>query len=142
MSKTNDFENAVLNLIFKNQALPNIGDASGLQPAGTVGSFWIALTTNTPTDAAAGTQMAYTGYARAQVDRNTGWTVSLGQAVNSAPITFPPCTGNAQTAAGFEIYTAITGGDRLYWGVLNIQLVVAIGVTPEFSTGALVVLED
>lgn len=144
MSKTDIFETSLLNLIFKNIALPNIGDAGGLQPAATAGALYIALFQNTasPTDSAAGNEASYTGYARVAVDRTTGWTVASGQAVNAAPITFPPCSATPQTMSYFAIYTAATGGDRLFYGSLNVQLLVAVGVTPEFSTGALVVIED
>ncbi len=145
MSKTDILENGILNLIFKNLALANIGDASGLQPAATSGNFFIALFQNTavPTDSYDGIEASYTGYSRIAVNRTTGWTVGSGQAVNSAPITFPPCSGgSAQTMAYFAIYTASSGGDRLFYGSLQVQLLVAVGVTPEFSTGALVVIED
>ena len=53
-SKTNAFEASVLNHIFANAAISNIGDASGL-PAGTEGSLFIALFTATPSDSTAGT---------------------------------------------------------------------------------------
>lgn len=144
MSKTDYFESAILSLIFKNLALPNIGDAAGLQPSAASGDFFIALfiTGAAPSESTAGTETTYTGYARIAVNRSTGWTVASGQAINAAPITFPPCTGNPQTLGYFAIYTALTGGDRLYYGTLQTNLVVAVGVTPEFSTGALVIIED
>ena len=129
------------------QTPANIGDSSGLQPSAAAGNLYVALftTATTVNDSSAGTECAYTGYARVAVVRSaTGWnvTIGLGQASNAAPITFPPCSAGAETVAYFAIYTALTGGDRILWGQLNVALPVVVGVTPEFSTGALAFIED
>lgn len=42
---------AFLNLFFKNLAWANVGDASGLQPAGTAGSLYLSLHTASPGEA-------------------------------------------------------------------------------------------
>jgi hypothetical protein len=145
MSKTDFFEASLLQHLFQNLSIPNIGDAAGLLPSAASGGFYIALmiTTPAPSDSSAGTETTYTGYARVAVNRTTAaWTISNNQVTNAAPITFPPCTGNPQTVGYFAIYTSPTGGDRIYYGSLNTQLIIQIGVTPEFSTSALIIIED
>lgn len=138
------FETDLLELIFNNTALANIGDASGLQPSGTAGSLYIALLTVAPTDSTAGTECDYTGYARVAVARTSGgWTISGNNASNTAAITFGQCSaGDADTAVAFAIFTASTGGDMLFWGDLTSNLTISVGVTPEFAIGALDVNAD
>ncbi len=143
MSKTDGFETDIQELIFNNTALANIGDASGLQPSGAAGSLYIALVTTTPTDSAAGTAATYTGYARVAVARSgAGWTIAGNNCSNAAAITFGACTAGSSTVTHFEIFTAVTGGDRLYWGALDSSLAITTGITPEFAIGALDVNED
>ena len=71
MSMSNVSETALLNLLFKNQAWANVGDASGLQPSVAPGSFFIALHTADPGEAGdqSTNEVAYTGYARVGVVR-------------------------------------------------------------------------
>lgn len=144
MSKVNAFETDILELIFTNTALANVGDASGLQPAGTAGSLYIALFTANPDEAAGvGNEADYTGYARVAVARSgAGWTVASGQAENAAAITFGACTAGSDTVTHFAIMTALTGGDMLYYGALTASLAISTGITPEFAAGDLTVTED
>ena len=142
-SKRNAFETDLLELIFNNTALANIGDASGLQPAGTEGSLYVALYTVAPTDSTAGTECTYTGYARKAVARSAaGWTVAGNNVSNAAKITFGICTAGTETALAFSIMTALTGGDMLYWGDIDTPLDISTGVTPRFIIGALDIYED
>ena len=141
-SKTNAFETSVLNHIFANAAISNIGDASGL-PAGTEGSLYIALFTATPSDSTAGTEATFGAYARQAVARTgTAWTISGNNCSNAAAVTFPECTSGSETINGFGIMTAITGGDLLYWAAVDTPRAVATGVTLEFAIGAIDVTED
>jgi hypothetical protein len=146
-SKKDAFETALLNLIFCNIALANIGNTAGLQPSGVAGSFYIALFTAVPTESGAGTEVlvaGYAGYARVAVARSSaGWTVAGNQASNTAAITFPACTGGTGvTALGFAIMTALTAGDMLYYADLTSSLSISNGITPEFAIAQLVVTED
>jgi len=142
-SKRNAFETDLLELIFNNTALANIGDASGLQPAGTEGSLYVALYTVAPTDSTAGTECTYTGYARKAVARSAaGWTVTDNNCFNAAAVTFVICSGGTESAVAFSIMTAVTGGDMLYWGDIDTPLAISTGVTPEFASGALDIYED
>jgi hypothetical protein len=67
----------ILELIFQNLAWANIGDASGLQPSGAAGNFYISLHTANPAGGNQTTsECTYTSYARVAVVRSAGgWTV-------------------------------------------------------------------
>lgn len=142
-SKRDAFETDILELIFNNTALANIGDAGGLQPSVVAGSLYIALYTVAPTDSTPGTECIYTGYARVAVARSgVGWTISGNNCSNTALVSFPQCTAVPETAVAFAILTALTGGDMLYWGELTSSYAINIGVTPKFTIGELDVNED
>lgn len=149
-SKKDAFETALLNLIFCNVALANIGNAGGLQPSAVAGQFFIALYTAVPTESTQGTEVTtggYTGYTRMGVNRASGaggWTVAGNQVSNTSAITFPACTGNSCTANGFAICTGSTlaANDAIYYADLTTPLAISNGITPEFAAGQLVVTED
>lgn len=142
-SKTNAFETNLLELIFNNTALENIGNAGGLQPSSAAGSLYVALFTAAPSDSSAGTETTYTNYARVAVARTSGgWTVASGAVSNTAAITFPQCGATGATIVAFAIMTASSGGDMLYWGDLTSNLAVSNGITPEFAIGDLDITED
>jgi hypothetical protein len=146
MTKTNDWENALLLLLFNNDDAANIGDASGLLGSATAGSLYISLHTGDPGEAGDQTtsEATYTSYARVAVARTTGgWTVSANLATNAAAITFPQCTGGSNTITHFGVGTASSGaGVLLYKGALNSSLAVSTNITPEFGAGDLDVSED
>jgi len=143
MSATNSFETSLLNLIFTNANIANVGDATGLRGSSTAANLHIALYTTTPGESTAGTEANFTGYARVAVVRSgSGWTVSGNQASNAAKITFAECTGGSNTITGFSIMTAGTGGDMLFYGSLSANLSVSTGITPEFAIGALTITAD
>ncbi len=145
MSMTNSFETDLLELLFNNTTLANIGDTTGIVGSTADGSLYIALTTTTPTDSAAGTAANYTGYARVAVARTAGgWTIAGANASNAALVTFGECTAGSSTVTHFEIYTAITGGDRLFWGALDSSLAISTTANqiPQFAIGDLDVDAD
>lgn len=144
MSKTNTFETDILELIFNNTNLANIGDTAGLQGSTTAGSLYVALFTADPGETGStANEAAYTSYARVAVARTSGgWTISGNNCSNTAAITFPAATGGSETITHFAIMTASTGGDMLYSGALTASLAVSSGITPEFAIGALDVNED
>lgn len=146
-SKKDNFETALLNLIFNNTAITGIGDAGGLLPSSASGNFYIALYVDgtEPSDSASGTESTYGGYTRVAVARQaSGWTVSSGACSNTAAITFPQCTGGSETVGAFAICKAGTTGvdDQIYWGTLTSPLAVSSGITPEFAIGDLDITED
>lgn len=141
MSMSNVAETALLNLYFNNTAAANIGDASGLQPSATAGSFYIALHTADPGEAGDQTtnEAAYTSYARVAVARSgAGWTVSGNAVSNAALVQFPLCTGGSATTTHFSIGTAASGaGSIILKGALSSTLSVNNGIQPQFSPGEL-----
>jgi hypothetical protein len=146
MSKSNAFETSLLNLIFNNSAIADIGDASGLQPSSTAGSLYVSLHTGDPGEAGSQTtnECAYTSYARVAVARSAGgWTVSGNNASNTAAVTWPQATGGSETATHFGIGTDSSGaGNLLYSGALNSGLAISNGITPEAAIGDIDITED
>lgn len=141
MSMSDTAETAFLNLLFKNTAWANVGDASGLQPAGTAGSFYVALHTADPGDSGdqSTNEISYTGYARVAVARSgAGWTVSGGQVSNTASVQFGECTAGSGTATHFSVGVASSGATAIVFsGALGASRAISSGITPLFNIGAL-----
>jgi len=148
MSAQNFFEDDILDLLFTNVAIPNVGNAGGLQPSGVAGSFFISLHTALPAETAAAqntSEAAYPGpYARVAVARSVAaWTVASGLVDNDAAITFVQATGGTETETHFGIGSDLSGVGNLFMkGALTASLVVSNGITPEFAIGALDVTMD
>lgn len=146
MSKGNTFENDLLQLIFNNVDIADIGDASGLQNSATAGSLYVALHTGDPGEGGNATtsESAYGSYARQAVARTAGgWTVSGNQASNAALIQFPECSSGSETITHVSITTASSGTSKiLYSGALSASRSVSTGIQPQFAIGALTVTED
>jgi len=138
-------ETAFLQHIFENADVAGIGDGTGLRGSSTAGNLYIALYTVAPTDSTAGTECAYTGYARKAITReDASWTTASGATENTAAITFDPCTGGSETAVAFAICKAGTKDvdDQIFWGDLSAGLAISSGITPEFAAGELDVSLD
>ena len=146
MSMSNAFETEMLELIFNNAAIANIGDGSGLQPSATAGSLYVSLHSADPGEAATQStnEVAYTNYARVAVARSAGgWTVSGNTASNTALIQFPQCGASGATATYVGIGTDASGaGLLLYSGQLGSSLTIANLITPQFAAGALDCVAD
>jgi hypothetical protein len=148
MSASNQLENDLLNLIFNNTATTlDIGDSSGLQPAGTVGNLYVSLHTADPGESPANqavNEATYTGYDRRPVARTAGgWTVSGNQVSNTAEIDFQACTGGTNTISHYAIGTGDVGSSEiLFSGQLTSNLEVANGITPRFGVGQLIITVD
>ena len=140
MSMSNVSETALLNLLFKNTAWANVGDASGLQPSGAAGNFHVALHTTDPGEAGDQTtnEIAYTGYGRVAVARGAGFNV-VGDAVsNAATVQFGECTAGTATVLFFTVGTAASGaGSVIYRGQLSASRSISAGITPLFNAGQL-----
>lgn len=145
MSKSNVFETSFLNHIFKNLAIANIGDATGLPAAATAGNLYIGLHTADPGEAGdqSTSEATYTGYARVAVTRGAGFTVSGNQVTNAAAITFGACTAGSNTITYFSVGTASSGaGNLLFSGAMAASLAVSNGITPEIPVSSLTITED
>lgn len=136
MSKGDTFENDFLKLIFNATAIANIADNAAVSPL-TV--LYVSLHTSDPGDSGNQTtnETAYTGYARIEVDRNSGgWTVTANSVSPVADIEFGECTaspgGNLTHAA---VGTALSGTGKILWsGALTPNIAMAVGVIPRIKT--------
>jgi hypothetical protein len=141
MSLTNEAETNLLKLMFQNIAWAFIGDASGLQPSGAPGSYYISLHTADPTETGDQTsgEANYQGYARQLVVRSAGgFTVSGDTVSNAGAVTFPKCTLGSNTASYFGIGTSINGpGHLVAVGDILTPLAISANITPSFAIGAL-----
>lgn len=140
MSATNTFETALLQHLFQNANIANIGDATGLRGSSAAGSLFIGLFTADPTETGSlAAEANYTGYARVAVARSAGgFTVSGNQVTNAALVTFPKATGGSSNVTHFAILTAISAGTMLIKGSLDSALAVSTNITPEFGVGDLI----
>lgn len=138
MSKGDAFEAALLDLIFLNTDIANIGDAAGLQNSAAAGSLFVALHTADPGEAGTQTtsEIAYTGYARVGVARSgVGWTRTGSSISPAANIDFGACTAGSGTATHFSVGTLSSGaGMILYKGAISPTIAVSAGVTPRLTT--------
>lgn len=146
MSASNDFETAILQLIFQNVAIANVGDTSGIQPSASAGDLYVGLHTADPGEAGnqSTNEANYTGYARVGVARSSaGWTVSGNTVTNAAEVDFPAATGGSSTVSYFSIGTGSSGaGTLLFSGALQSSLAISSSITPSFGIGELAVSAD
>lgn len=146
MSKSNTFENDILQLVLNNVDIADIGDASGLQNSATAGSLYIALHTADPgeTGDATTSEATYTGYARVAVARTVGgWTVAGATGSNTAQIAFGECTAGTNTITHVSVTTAVSGASKILWsGALTASRSISAGITPLFAASGLTITED
>lgn len=139
MSFSNATETALLALLFNNIAFANVGDASGLQPSATAGSFYVRLHTADPGEAGTGstTEATYTGYAPIAVARSVlGWTVSGNSVSNAATVQFGECTSGSDTITHASICLGSgVGAQILVRCALGASRAVSAGITPLFNVG-------
>ena len=145
MSKSNAYETALLQLVFQNSTIANIGDATGLRGSTTPGQLFFSLHTDDPGEVGtqATNEVSYTGYARAGVARSgAGFTVTNNSVTPAANVDFPPCTAGTATATHFSVGAASSGATLvLYKGAISPNIAIAAGVTPRLTT-ATAITED
>lgn len=110
------FRREMLDLIFLNTAIANIGDASGLQPSAAAGSLYVAGHTAyvAPGDNQTTNEAAYTGYARAAVARSgSGWSRTNDVVSNVAVVSLGACTAGSATLMFASIGTASSGTGKV-----------------------------
>jgi hypothetical protein len=144
MSKSDAWETALLQLVFQNANVANVGDATGLRGSATAGQLFLSLHTADPGEAGtqAGNEVSYTGYARVGVNRAAGaggFVVTGGNVSPGATVSFPACTAGTATATHFAIGVASTGATMvLYKGAITPTIAISVGVTPQLGTGTTV----
>ena len=130
---SNYLENAVLDHVLRNTALP--------QPGG----LWLALFNNTSGSAATNleagtltdeTSTSGTGYARQNV---AFAAASSGTSATNATVTFPAATANWGTITHVAVMNASTAGQVLFWGAVTTAKTIETGDTFQVSSGNLTV---
>jgi hypothetical protein len=130
-SKTDSLEQRVLDHLFKGGATPALTALS---------TVYVALYTAVPSDAAAGTEVSGSAYAR-QAVASAAWTRTASSIANNAEVAFPAVTGSAYTVVGWAIMDASTSGNQLYWGDCT-STTMNVGDIPRFAANALTITED
>jgi hypothetical protein len=145
MSKTNSWENGILELLFKNTNFANVGDGTGLRGSTGAGSLYFSLHTANPDETGDQTssETTYGSYARVAVARSgSGFTVTGNSVSPAANVDFPACTSGTATITHFGVGTASSGtGILLYKGTVSPSISVSSGVTPRLTT-ATAITED
>jgi hypothetical protein len=132
-------ETAVMALIFNATAWANYA-ASTPQT-----QIQLALHTADPGDSGSmsTSEITYTSYARAAVNRNSGgWTVTGGSVSPVANIDFAAGTGGSGTATHYS--TGKTGGGAaaiLVSGTVSPSIVSGNGVTPRLNTSTAITID-
>jgi hypothetical protein len=138
-AKSDVYEAALLDLIFLNANLANLGDATGLRGSTAAGSLFFSLHSADPGEAGtqATNEVAYTSYARVGVARSGAGFVRTGNSVSPAGnVDFPTCTGGSVTATHFGIGTAASGaGTLLYKGAISPTISITNGTPPRIASG-------
>ena len=144
MSKSNAYETALLQLVFLNTPIANIGDATGLRGSTTAGQLFFSLHSADPGEVGtqATNEVSYTGYTRAGVARGAGFTVTDNSVSPAANVDFPACTAGTATATHFSVGVASSGATLvLYKGAISPTIAIAANVTPRLTT-ATAITED
>jgi hypothetical protein len=143
MPKGLTFDNALLQLLFNNNAsnAPVNAIGSGLQDSASAGSLYVSLHTADPTASGnqSSSEISYTGYARQPVARSSGgWTVTANSVFPASNIVFGAMTaGTGGTVTHWSVGTGASGtGYILYTGTVSPNIVVSIGVTPQLTTAS------
>lgn len=136
MSKSNDFETAMLKLFFNATPIAGLADNAVSTP---LTNLYVALHTADPGEGGqqSTSEVNYVGYARVAVARTpAGWVVTNNSVSPAAAIEFGEMTsGTAGTATHASIGTASAGGGMiLYKGALTPAVPFAVGVVPRIRT--------
>ena len=142
MSKSNAFEQAMLDLVFLGVTIEGIAERDTTSPNTDV---YVAFHTADPGEAGDQTtnECAYTGYARAAVPIGGAGFVRTGSTISPVnDVVFPAATGGNETATHFSIGRDAAGtGMIFYFGPLTPNVPIANGVTPRW-TAASTITED
>ena len=135
MSKSNVFENNLLDLIFNATAIPDLAENDTSSP---LTELFVSLHTADPGEAGdqSTNEATYTSYARISVARTSGgWTVTGSVVTPTVEIAFPEAAGGTETITHFGIGTLVSGAGVLYYsGTVTPNIAVVTGVLPKLKT--------
>lgn len=135
MAMSDAHENALLLLIYNATTYANVAINATTSP---ITAIAVAGHTASPGDAGtmATSEVAYTSYARASVNRTSGgWTITANSASPVATISWPAGTGGSGLITHFS--TGKTGGGAAAifdYGTVTPNLNTGSGITPQLST--------
>lgn len=141
MSKGNAFETALLQHIFQNANIANIGDATGLRGSSTAGVLYCALHTADPGEGGDQTtsEVSYGSYARVSVARDSSqFGVSGNQVSLTNQLLFPTGTSGTSTQNGAWISFGVASSGAsmiLYRAQLSTALFTGTGHQPTLNAG-------
>lgn len=142
MSKTNNWENSILLLLFNATATSNVADNAASSP---LTNLYVSLHTGDPGETGTQTtsECAYGSYARVAVARSgSGWTVTANSVSPASAINFPEATSGTETATHFGVGSLSSGAGVLYYkGAITPSVAISSGVTPSLTT-ATAITED
>jgi hypothetical protein len=134
-SKSDTYENDLVKLLFNATAIANVADNAASSP---LTQLAVALHTADPGEA--GTQStsetSYTGYARVNVNRNSGgWTVTGNSASPAAVIEFGECTVGTPTLTHGSVGRTGGGATEIFYsGAITPNIAVVVGTIPRIGT--------
>lgn len=112
--------------------------------------LYVGLLTAAPSDTGGGTEVSGNGYARQNLAPSlTNWSGTQtatsttassgtsGTSSNNVAITFPTPTASWGTVTAFGVYDALTSGNLLFYGNLNIAKTINQGDTVTFPISSL-----
>lgn len=142
MSMSDTFENDLLKLLLNGTAITGLAINATSAP---LTSLYLSLHTADPGESGtqATSEIAYTGYARAEVVRSAaGWTIAGNVANLTSAISFPAGTAGNGTASFFAVGTSATGaGKILFSGPVSPTIATGAGITPQLGTGTTITLD-
>lgn len=151
MSAFSDFlENKLVDFLLRAQALGITGASAGAGSGPS--SVYVCLHSGDPTDAAAANEITGNGYARVQVTSSlanwagtqgagttTASTGTGGATSNNNVVTFPnPTPSGWGSITHAALRDAVTGGNLLFHGPLQVPKTVNAGDPPTFPAGTIV----
>lgn len=141
MPKSTAFDNAFLLHMLNNTAIANVGDATGLPAAATVGSLYLSGHTADPSAGNQSTnEIAYTSYARVAVARTAGQfsiTGAVATLVNNQSL--PTGTGGSGTITHWGLGVGASGATVLLWsGAVSPTIACGSGISPQFLAGTII----
>lgn len=136
MSKTNAYENSILNLLLAGVAITSIAT-----PSTAISAIQVSLHTADPGEGGDQTtnEAAYSGYARVATTRSTaGWVVSSGSAAPVSAITFPAAASTStSTITHFGLGASTAGAGTLYYkGTVSPNISIVQNVVPRLTTAS------
>lgn len=100
-------------------------------------TVYLALVTDVPTPTVVGTEVDDATYARLSFNQTTGWTDDdAGGLVATNALTWPEATADyPEDVEAIEVYTLASGGQRLWYYLLDQPVPVLAGTSFELQAG-------